>query len=276
MEKIHFIQHGTDGLGHQLHGLFSALALHNIKHYYFDGYFFLQKKFLFEHLSEEVSSDAKNYLVEIIKKFLEYYEQKPISYKNYIHSHEIYHIPKDFNSKTLYSIDNCYYFDKIPIDEKERIKYQSNIKIVKNFFVNDKLPPSRLYKDNVVIHLRQGDAITTGRGNVISKYNQQLMDIFPKFVNEYKNHVFYIHTDGEAKEFVNILSKEKVKFVVLSKDEHVLNVLSDFVHSKIFVAGISSLSTICTFLGNHEKIIISDDMKHSVPENVVRIKNFLK
>ena len=36
MTKINIIQHGTDGMGHQLHGLLSCLALHNIDKYYFD------------------------------------------------------------------------------------------------------------------------------------------------------------------------------------------------------------------------------------------------
>ena len=47
MEKIFVIQHGTDGMGHQLHGLLSCLALHNVKNYYFDGYAFINKRFSF-------------------------------------------------------------------------------------------------------------------------------------------------------------------------------------------------------------------------------------
>ena len=47
MSKINIIQHGMDGLGHQLHGLFSCLILHNIRNYYFDGYAFIKKYFIF-------------------------------------------------------------------------------------------------------------------------------------------------------------------------------------------------------------------------------------
>ena len=44
ISKINIIQHGTDGMGHQLHGLLSCLALHNINNYYFDGYIFIKKQ----------------------------------------------------------------------------------------------------------------------------------------------------------------------------------------------------------------------------------------
>ena len=44
MQKVAIIQHGTDGFGHQLHGLLSCLALHNVDNYYFDGYSFINKK----------------------------------------------------------------------------------------------------------------------------------------------------------------------------------------------------------------------------------------
>ena len=35
-----------------------------------------------------------------------------IQYKKHIHSHEIYKIPIHYDSNTLYSLDNAYYFDK--------------------------------------------------------------------------------------------------------------------------------------------------------------------
>ena len=44
MNNIAIIQHGVDGMGHQLLGLLSCLALHNVGNYYFDGYAFINKK----------------------------------------------------------------------------------------------------------------------------------------------------------------------------------------------------------------------------------------
>ena len=41
---IHFVQHGSDGFGHQLHGLFSSLILNDIRNYHFDAYSFIKKK----------------------------------------------------------------------------------------------------------------------------------------------------------------------------------------------------------------------------------------
>ena len=70
MQKVAIIQHGTDGFGHQLHGLLSCLALHNVDNYYFDGYAFINKKFSFEHINEENSIKVKEYFIEIIKKFI--------------------------------------------------------------------------------------------------------------------------------------------------------------------------------------------------------------
>ena len=59
MKKISIIQHGTDGMGHQLHGLLSLLALHNVDNYYFDGHAFIYKNFSFEHIDQKNSIDVK-------------------------------------------------------------------------------------------------------------------------------------------------------------------------------------------------------------------------
>lgn len=53
MSNIHIIQHGTDGTGHQLHGLLSCLALHNINDYYFDGIMYINKPFSYQHINYE-------------------------------------------------------------------------------------------------------------------------------------------------------------------------------------------------------------------------------
>lgn len=276
MVKINIIQHGKDGFGHQLHGLFSCLALHNINNYYFDGCYFINKQFAFQHIKDDESLIVKNYLIEIVKNFIKIYDQKPKHYKNQIHSHEIYNIPKAYDTEIIYSLDNCYYFDRIPITPIEHNQYLMNIPKIKHLFINDKLPNNRLCENNIVIHLRQGDAMKTGRGKMIDSYNQQLEKFIPELLNKYGKHTFYIHTDGDAGFLTNILKDKSVDYILYPKSEPILNVLSDFIHSKVFISGHSGFSTICTFLGDHELIIIPDDMKHSVPENIVRISQYGK
>jgi hypothetical protein len=89
-------------------------------------------------------------------------------------------------------------------------------------------------KKNVVIHLRQGHAITTGRGDIINNYNKKIVNILPKMIKNLKGYTFYIHTDGNADFITNILLKHDVKYIVYSKSENILNVLSDFIYSNVF------------------------------------------
>jgi hypothetical protein len=274
MKKIAIMQHGVDGTGHQLYGLLSCLALHNVANYYFDGYAFINKNFSFGHINGENSINVKEYFIEIGKEFIKVNNQVKRNYKKIIHSHEVSKIPNNYTSDTLYSLDNCYYFDKIPINKSQYKEYITNIYKIKSLFTNEKLPQNRLSKKNVVIHLRQGDAITTGRGKSINNYNKKIVDILPKIINNFKDYIFYIHTDGNADFVTNILLKHNIKYVVYSKSENILNVLSDFIYSNVFLAGISGLSAVCTFLGNHKLTIVHDDIKMSLPDNIVRISDY--
>ena len=119
--KCHIIQHGTDGFGHQLHGLFSTMILHNIKNYFFDGQMYCGKKYSFQHVNQQEAGMLHQYLTEAVKSFCYDHQQfSPIQYKNYIHSHEIYKVPSDYKEDCLYSIDNAYYFDRIDLNDEER------------------------------------------------------------------------------------------------------------------------------------------------------------
>lgn len=274
ISKINIVQHGSDGMGHQLHGLLSCLGLHNINNYYFDGFIFINKFFNFEHINIIEALDVKNYFIEIIRVFIIEYNLNVKNYKNHVHSHEIYNIPKDYESETIYSLDNCYFFNKIPIDNNEMKEYINNIQKIKKFFVNEKLPKKRLCDDNIVIHIRQGDALITDRVDNIIKHNKQLLNIIPKLVEKYSQYKFYIHSDGDITFLTDILMEKKINYVNFVKNEHILNVLSDFIYSKIFITGHSSLSTVCTFLGDHEVIIVPDDINHSLPNNIIRISDY--
>ena len=58
--SCNIIQHGVDGFGHQLYGLFTTLILHNIKNYNFAANMFVNKNFRFDHVSQEEGRELKN------------------------------------------------------------------------------------------------------------------------------------------------------------------------------------------------------------------------
>ena len=135
-QKNHMCQHGIDGFGHQLYGLFTSLILHNIKHYYFDGIAYCKKPFTFQHINKIEQSQVIQYLKEAILQFSKEHNQTPIPYTNHIHSHEIYKIPQAFNPHTLYTIDNAYYFDRIGLNDLELKQHQENMYTFKKYFIN--------------------------------------------------------------------------------------------------------------------------------------------
>ena len=98
---VYIIQHGVDGLGHQLHGLFSCLILHNVGNYRFSGYDFIKKPFKFQHLTPIEEQQCKLYLSEVVKLFIQKYDINDRKFNGYIHSHEVYNIPEksDENSR---------------------------------------------------------------------------------------------------------------------------------------------------------------------------------
>lgn len=272
---IKIIQRGSgEGTGHQLLGMMTCLALHGVKNYYFDGNAFKENYFHFEHLTKQEIFSVKKYFIEIAEGFIEFHHQLVKKYTNIVHSHEIYNIPENYNNDTLYSLNNCYYFSKIPINKTEYTNLLLNIQKNKQFFINKQLPQKRICEKNVVIHLRQGDALRTSRNDSICKYNEQIQQKLQKIIDKYENHEWYIHTDGDPAFLTDILNKQKIQYRVYNKSENVLNVLSDFIHSKILICGHSSLSVVSSFLGNHEFVLIPDDIKYCTPENAIKISDF--
>lgn len=270
------IQHGIDGFGHQTHGLFSCLILHNIEDYYFDGNVFIKKNFKMQHLNDKDFTQAKEYLIEVVKNFIKYYNQKSKIYKNIIHSHETYKIPEITDEKTIYSLDNAYYFDRLSLNKINKINHRQNIEICKNFFINSKLPKNRLKQNNIVFHFRLGDAMTTGRGNTINKYNEEIKNLPYIFKEKYPDYTYYIHSDGNIDFFKKILDSLNINYLIFEKKTPILQVFSDFIHSKIFVAGTSGLSIVSTFLGNKDLIIINDETKHPVNDKCIIITEYIK
>jgi hypothetical protein len=273
---IHIVQDGSDGFGHQLHGLFSCMILHNTDNYYFDAFYFKYKNFKFDHIDIETAQKTKEYLIAISNEFINYYKLSEIKYQNNIFSHEIYNIPTNYDPNTLYRLDNAYYFEKIPNYNKIKSEHNNNIAIIKNFFINDKLPKNRLKQNNVVIHIRGGDALIDGRNNVIRKYNNQILELLPILFKKYKNYTYYIHSDDNVDFLIDLLNKNNIEYFHFAKSTNIMEVISDFIHSDIFIMGVSSLSTICSFLGEHELIICNDDYKQNIDDKCIKISKFIK
>jgi hypothetical protein len=132
------IQHGTDGFGHQLYGLFTTLILHNIKNYNFRGDLFINKKFNFGHVTEKEGEELKIYMIESITNFIKDNIINKEIINKHIHSHEIYKIPESYDINTVYSIDNAYYFEKIGLSNDDKIIHNNNINKFKKYFVDNK------------------------------------------------------------------------------------------------------------------------------------------
>jgi hypothetical protein len=272
---INIIQHGSDGLGHQLHGLFSCLILHNVGNYRFSGYDFTKKPFKFQHLSQNEEQLCKLYLIEIVELFIAKYNIIPKKFKGYIHSHEVYKIPDNSDENILYGLDNAYYFDRIILTPDERIVHSENIINMAPLFINKYLPSNRLPEKNIVIHIRLGDALTTGRGESINNYNKALMKLLDILINKYIDYEYYFHTDGNIDFILDKLKEKNVKYTLSEKNTPILNVISDLIHSKILICGNSGLSKVCSFLGNKELIVINDDNKHSMPQITHKISDYI-
>ena len=268
MNTCNIIQHGTDGFGHQLHGLFSVMILHGIKNYYFDGHTFIIKYFKFEHLCDE--EIMRSYMIEAVKSFIDDQKQTPKDYVTNVHSHELTNIPSVYNSRIIYSLDNAYYFDRLTeFDEEDKRKHSENIKNFSKYFRNNKiLPQCRLDPNNIVVHVRLGDSV--GReGNDV--FRQQLNKVIDKLLIQHPDHKVYIHSDGDPSMFLNKINN----CVFFDNKTPLIQVVSDLIHSKILVSGVSSLSTVSTFIGEHEHIIVPDVVKHGIPDKSVRMSKFL-
>uniref|UniRef100_A0A6C0E2P7 Uncharacterized protein n=1 Tax=viral metagenome TaxID=1070528 RepID=A0A6C0E2P7_9ZZZZ len=266
--KISIIQHGVDGFGHQLHGLFSVLILHNVRDYYFDSHAYCNKSFEFQHITTEESNIMKKYLIESIQQFKKCYNQIPFRYKCTVHAHELHNIPDTCCPDTLYSIDNAYYFDQLDLSYKEQQLHKKNIEHYKHFFSNKYLI-NRLNQNNIVIHVRLGDAMETERKDSIHSYNSKLKILMEKITTKFPDHTIYVHSDGNP-DFLN-----DYNYVFFGKNTPLINVLSDLVYSKILICGNSSLSLVAAFLGNHEVVIVNDDNTNSMPSNTKKISEYI-
>jgi hypothetical protein len=271
---LNVIQHGTDGFGHQLHGLVSVLALHGNESYKFDGDFFINKNFSFEHVKVKDMENLKNYMIAAVKAFMEDHPvelEQQQQYKRVLHVHEVYAIPHDYDPLVLYTLDNSYYFDRIPRITDFEESYANNMKNFARYFTtsNPYLKPSFLERNSIVIHVRLGDAEFVRTCNHHSKLRSVITKL--KQSEKYRDYKIYVHSDGN-----NFLGDMDVCFK--NRSTPVDEVLSDFIHAKVFVCGTSSLSLFAATVGTHELVIIPDNTKHSIVSHInsVRVSEFIK
>lgn len=269
--SCNIIQHGLDGFGHQLYGLFTTLILHNIKKYNFRGDLFINKQFKFDHVTQKESEELKKYIGEVINNFIKDNTINNVIINKHIHSHEIYKIPDNYDLNTVYSIDNAYYFEKIRLSEEEKIIHNENINKFKKYFIENKyLPHNRLEKNSIVIHIRLGDAMNYNNwANEINENNKQIYKLITILKNKYPEHKIYIHSNG----IPNFL--KDFEYTFFDKNTSVLQFLSDVINANILICSPSALSKISTFFTKAKTIIIPDDTKHSVDNKSIKISDFI-
>lgn len=276
----------NDGFGHQLHGLFTGLIVHAINNYYFDGYKFLDKKFIFAHIKDlSEKSHLQKYMCQAVKKFIKINSQKKHDYVSETRPHEIWRIPKpdvDLDDSHLYWLDNVFKFNKIPNFNYKKPAHkkliQKNIEKCRSFFYNEYLPPNRLDEKSIVFHIRMGDAYKGGsRRKLITEHNEKIKILIPLLLTNLPDYKIYIHTDDEK--IFNIFSDflENPNITIFKKNTNLVQVLSDFLYAKIFVSGVSSLSIVTTFLTKADLCIYPDNYyRYSFNEkNVVQISNYI-
>jgi len=174
--------------------------------------------------------------------------------------HETWKIPKDFKDDIVYSLDNAFY------EPLEQLEQASDV-LKKAFRANPYLPtPSYdLTKNNIVVHIRLGDAwfrrtpheasLKLSNKQKKSRVKEELNTLY-KMLSDYqanKDNNITIHTDGD----ISIRESENLK--IFNKNTHVLQVFSDFIHAKTLVMPYSSLSLAATWLADRSIELITPD-----------------
>lgn len=264
MRNCHIIQHGTDGLGHQLHGLLSLIILNgcvkNNKKYIFYTNGYLGKKFDVAHLSGKEKNEAIEYLKYSASKI----KCDKENIKKIIHVHEIYKIPSKHEESILYSLDNAYYFDRVGLDKKGESMRLKNLNNYKDIFINEKLPLPQP-GNNIIVHVRLGDSVNREKN---TESRKTLAVLLKKLKVDYPKHNIHVHSDGRPK-FIT------TSYIFHGKDTNILKVISDMIHGDILVCGVSGLSYFCAFLNKGSLILTPDNVKHSLPNHSFSYSDYI-
>jgi hypothetical protein len=275
---IKISQHSIDGLGHQLHGLITLMALHGIRDFYFDGYAYIQKQFSFQHIEGSEVDFSKNYLISVVSKFANENNQSQI-YKNHIYiGYELFDTNFEKKNDFLYFLDNAYYLDRLNLSEDEKEKYAKNINTFSKYFINEIPLNKRIKEKSVVMHLRLGDSLKEGRETIVYMLSN-LEKILSIVNNKFPDYHIYIHTDEEK----YISKYESKNCTIYGKNTKILDVLCDFYNSKILFSTDSSLSIFSSFFSKSELIVencylgfkFKGYLSNKLNKNILDLKEFI-
>ena len=276
---MYLIQRGTDGLGHQLHGLFTVLALHGVRNFKFDAEAYLldASNFAIGHDNNHMTS----YLIKGVELFLADHPHARSGYKE----PDLVKLklpPVVAASNTIYVLDNAYYFDRLQLTSEEKARHRANLEQFKCYFtppLNPHIPAPKKDKQSkgvVVVHIRMGDAMRTSRAGGIRRAVLLLPKLLKKLQRQYPNYEIRVHTDDEQR-LQPFVQSQRCSISMKGRRTPVEDVLSDMIHAEVLVCGDSSLSKVCCFLGNdsRELILIPDTNKHTLPDSVKTFSSFV-
>ena len=274
--SIRIIQHSTDGFGHQLHGLFTVLALHGIQDVLFDASAYINKPFTIAH-NANADGWAQQYLCHVVERFSADHPLVLPGARHLRHISDFTHLATQSEEEvvyTVYTLDNAYHFVRLRLYARSAEQHQCNIKEFRRYFATDLPNPFNKDTRTVLIHVRMGDAMRTTRAASILRGLRQLPSLLRALRTRYPTYNLIIHTDNSERLPVTLTRNA----TVFGRDVPIKRVLCEMVHSDVLVCGNSSLSMVCCFLRDPmtQITLIPDDTRHSVPAHTIKIGDFVK
>jgi|TARA_B110000483_G_C18183182_1_gene537853 hypothetical protein len=262
---INISQLSNDGIGHQLHGIFTLMCMHNVFDYYYDAYVYIENIISkdIEHIIQSDKQELINILLKIHELFIEEFKTEKKTYMNYTNSQPIINLSN--NENTLNYLDSIFFFNKHFANIKENKTFISNYNLVKDIFRKTLNINEYNKQYETIIHIRHGKSNEYQYFNNIyiqTKYWESIKKLIIKMTNHNKNII--IHTDADNLDFIfNDFSDEKKKLVTIINKYNVLQALCDFINCKNLVISFSSLSTLAGLLSDNV-FIIPDDKNNSL------------
>jgi len=249
LNNIKICQYGSDGFGHQLEGTLRliSLALNNKAHYIYN----FRKTYNFEHSNFDIK-ELNIYLCKAMEILYNEIDNPVYKIDKIIYNEtRIFEkIKKDENyPNNLYCYDGVGCGNGLPNNFEYADDIKKSLPKLRNAFVlNNSFLPKPSYditRNNIVCHIRLGDAILTNR----TLDNDAIFKFIKKKQLENENDII-IHSDGD----VSFLKSNNT--IIYDKKTNVLQILSDFIHAKTLVINYSGLSMSAHLLASDEQIVL--------------------
>jgi len=270
MANIKICQYSCDGFGHQLEGILRLVSSSLNKKA--DYQYHSRKSFSFEH-SNFNAKILEDYIFSAYKKL----EVKEEIQKDYTIVYEGRSFKNIMLSDTDYET-NVYYYDgvgcgnELPdyFEEKEDL-IKSLPELRKAFVEENTILPRPSYDNamkNVCVHIRLGDAINT---RILD--NENIYKLIRHFQQK-KDYRLIIHSNGDIQEFAS------ENTYLYDSNTDVLQILSDFIHSDIFIMNYSSLSIAAHLLADPSQVVICPNKAGSsfyerILDKCIRIDDYI-